>query len=626
MPKGLSGYRNHLQYYSPKKSWNQILEILNHKKTDIGGKQKEVELLFSQFAKHEMAHSAFRLLRILSTEFVKAQKLIHTVNKVIKFSHMYGFTPNDPNKLRVYVNMDINNTSEFDLFTDACPYHRHGALETLITRVNSDMENPNAAKGWVPLSRGRARLKRYEDMPIERALMRYSDAKSHYPEALIKEIAGQIEELRLPLELHYAETPEQILYMYSSGPSSCMFVGGKERPWRWMTDIGRHPCDFFAFHPFIRGVYTKVKSKGTVTARTYLYTMPDGKECHGRIYGADGRAGTALQNALSETGVKPIPVNGETDRGGSAGTFARECTFRIPGVPNDGEIYLPVPYMDNLRGGVNFAYDKEKKEFIVNCYDGSGYYMKDGKKLPYKEYSGYAGMTSGYLSSNHIGAGVECTHCGTRINSSSNIGRLAERVTGFRYCSNACIQAAGRVIARLGNSTQVIAIKSEVYIDPIADMYYTTEEACREAGGRPYEYDPLVADEEVRLSVGGYVIGSPGQEIRYPDGVAADVNQRYSRFNRINTSRIKETKHKYLEIDFSRVEGVRFIGTIPEQYSAETIDNDFGYPTNGSRTRMYTVMRDAENAPYISGNNQHTVRLRAGSTNIRQDEEVPVAA
>lgn len=625
MPKGLSGYKSKLSYYSPRNSWKQIVEILNHKKTDIGGKSKEAEALFTEFVQNEMSFSAFRILRILSPEFVKAQKIVHSINKKIQFTHMYGFTPGDPGKLRVYPNLEVNNTSDFDLFLEACPYHRHAAIEALIKRINADMLNPNAAKGWIPTSRGRARIKRFEDMPIERALMRYSDASKHYDEKTIKGIAGQLEELRLPLELHYAETPEQILYMYSSGPSSCMFVGGKERPWQWMTDIGRHPDDFFAFHPYVRGVYTKVKSKGTVTARTFLYTKEDGKEYHGRIYGADGRTQIALMNALHELGIIAIPINGESDRNGQAGSFMRECEFTIPGIENGGDVYMPFPYLDNLRGGISFEYDAPKKEFKVKCYDGSGHCLSNGKKIKYHEFPGYTGLTCGYVAASQVRSGAPCYSCGARV--TGTWAAMAERVTGYQYCGNTCINSSGRVIARLGNGTNVIMIKTEAYKDTLTEAYYTTEESCRENGGRQYYTDPLTVEEDPILSTIGYAHVYGDTHIRFQNSRAAVMFRDYQRYNIL--SKITQTNHKYLEIDFDKLVGVKFIGnTSLEHFSTEDVTEGFGYKNMEPLTRTgFRIRYDSDGRAYFEEpNNGDVVRLYEGSTNIRNNEEVAVAA
>jgi len=619
MAKGLTGYRKHLPYYSPKATWKDIQQLLENSRDQFEDAYDSVVGTFKEFAQHEMSHSVCRLVRILSTEYMKAEALFRSVGGAINFTHMYALTPNEPGKLRVFTNFEITPGHTGEALTGACPYHQYSVVEALLKRINEDMSKPAQQKAWVPIARGRSRLKRYEDMPIERALMRYTDAKTRHNmnDAGIKQVAAAFEELRQPLELHFAETPEQVLYMYSSGPSSCMSAVGKERAWGSMTNHGRHPCDFFAYHPYVRGCYTKTKAKGAVTARVFLYTKENKQEYYGRIYGTDGRAATALKNALEEKGIRSLPDDGGTSRDGFSGMFARECTFKIPGVQMGSDWVVPFPYMDNLRGGVNFTFDEKTHEFTANCYDGSGYTIVDGKKIAYREFPSYTGITAGYISSSQLGTHT-CHHCGAPINRTNKYLQYAERDTGHKYCGPGCLASLNKCIAIVGDSTRVIMNQSDAYYDGISGNFYTTEMACKERGGVPYEPDPCVRSEEVTLTTGGYAIA----DYRTSGSEYAEMANRVFGMNKILLEgRLKVEAKKYMEVDWSKHEGIRIIGEIPEDFHAE-IDNRYGYPIAEEtfRGRKISYAADKSN-PTISNKIRGAIPLSAYSR-LNEDQEV----
>lgn len=494
MPAGLKGYKAHLKFIPfgyNRKLLEQALE-----RFDISAFKKDYE----RFDKWPIHASAYRLVRILSSDMKLLGPVLNTERGMemgtaftVKPTCVMIPTPKCPDKIRVYPNLKINFSSMAEL-TNACPWTYADVLSDFVNEVNADMESPTKRAAWEILGRARKRLKKYEDIDNTRALLRYTNVKDlKLGEEEIKRIGDNITRSRKPLELIFAKTPAEIIKMYATGPDSCM-TGG--RNWSWLvTEHKTHPCAFYSYHPYIRGVYI-LDNMGKVRARTFLYTEEDGKEYYGRMYGNSGNDTNALIRELANMGVVALPVRGEPHyRVANVGYYYRAVEFEIPGVMYAGEYWMPYPFVDNLRGMPIFKWDPIKQVFKVQFFD------KDSTNRPKAvSYPNWEKAGEGAIPASKLGDMIACGHCGKAVNTKAGVGQWADYHTGAHYCTEKCIKAVGKVVAYDGENNAKIMLIDDCIRDPVLPAYYTNEEACIRSGGKPVVMNGYDLDEEIQYS------------------------------------------------------------------------------------------------------------------------------
>lgn len=307
-------------------------------------------------------------------------------------------------------------------------------------------------------------IRKSTNMSIQVFLMQ----KLGYNESNAKSYADQITAELWPLEVKYAETPEDFTHMYSTGPGSCMTPTKSENS--VLYSFGLCGPSWYAYHPYTKGAYIEDASK-QVLARTILFQQEDGTWKHGRIYGVRDKLVRSL-NTVGITELKSL--------------YDRKCEFRIPAVGKEGHHYCPAPYLDNISGDIiKYTYDDEANEFIFAINQPSN------KTRGWKQYSS---STVPHRSSEDCQASYRCGCCGN----TSSAPPLRIPGNSTRYCSRECIEtaSAGQYTAGMTRSgTLAVAATSEtrrtvegtVYVNQLA----ITERACPY-----YRYGPYCHAEE----------------------------------------------------------------------------------------------------------------------------------
>lgn len=304
-------------------------------------------------------------------------------------------------------------------------------------------------------------IKRVEkDMSIERILTRYcGHVFKGQPPSIIRDIADLIAEEYKPIKLHYAETPEEMLKMYSSGPSSCMSYRSDLALQNISKDY--HPQYFhflgkyFNTHPgewYIRagGKGAYIQKGKTVVARTILFPMEDGSFRHGRTYASTSLMLERFQEALKSAGHAPL---GSGDKNGH---WSRSVDFKIPVYKNEGKGCVPLPYFDNLSGSLVAKYlpDEDCVHFKLNSKEKS------------KDYVAVSGAQKGYLHLDDLIL-TNCEVCNAVIRPHQII-----EIDGHKRCAH-CTQKMGFVNAYQVDGAPIWKHRNECYRD--ADgRYFTT--------------------------------------------------------------------------------------------------------------------------------------------------------
>lgn len=390
---------------------------------------------------------AARLVRYFSTDF---KQFVDTVNNCLRTKCGVAINwltedqvlivphPKDATLLRVFINVKVSNTKLPMRYVS--PICHQEVLKAFTTELRTDLASDATSKKWETTNRSWRRLKRYEDMPTIRALQRYTNIPKHIGEESLKSLAAAIDADRKPLEIIYAEKPEDFITMYASGPSSCMAKGGEGGNFGFMLKKQVHPTSFFAFHPHTKGAY--IMRGGQVAARAILYEdhAKPGKWIYGRVYALDAQVKEKFINALEKAGLTSL---GAVDM--RHNILAYTCEFNVPGYLYSGEDYfMPVPYFDNLRHDIPLMvkWDKEKKEFNLKCYADP----KDRKDPSLKGYMRLdMGVTRGYVMSNEMSECI-CAHCGISYNPRTARSACVA-VDGAVFCCRTCAEAHSYVCA-----------------------------------------------------------------------------------------------------------------------------------------------------------------------------------
>jgi hypothetical protein len=135
-------------------------------------------------------------------------------------------------------------------------------------------------------------------------------------------------------EVFYAKTPEEIVYVYKHGPSSCMD-----------GDHDFHDLPEWPVAPYGAGdlavAYTK-NSKGRIQSRALCW--PE-KKLHGRCYGDIER----MRSALAGEGYTDL----RKGTGNKQDTFVGARLLKIP--TEDGDYEFVMPYFDDIGVGIDMG-------------------------------------------------------------------------------------------------------------------------------------------------------------------------------------------------------------------------------------------------------------------------------
>ncbi len=375
---------------------------------------------------------------------------------------MMVMSPGKIDHLRVYPNIVFDpselGSSENIRITDA-----ETILGGFIHSYQEDMTDkiPGTSEKWKTQERIDKRLGAFEDMPTARALTRFYNLEDNFKPDIIRDLATKFDNCRKPMELLYADKPEDFLIMYGSGPSSCMVHSTYKETWVPLDKAGQTPTSFYAYFPWTRGAY--MMKGGKVVARTILFadnTAPPfdmgypkfnkkaEKWSYGRLYTTNQEMTREFLKALKSNGYHPINPNSGDGMNGRY-TPPEGVEFRIPGIKISNKNYImPFPYFDNMDyhgKGFCAAFDDKTNEFVM-VYQS----RPNQKAVPINGRGGFL-KSSDYIQK-------ECDHCHGH---SSVEGRWLEgrwytaEEDGTLYCSEDHIKAAGYTRVVTGDTTPV---------------------------------------------------------------------------------------------------------------------------------------------------------------------------
>lgn len=343
------------------------------------------------------------------------------------------------------------------------------SIKTLVDQYEKEIHIDGAKEKWASVDRVKKRLLETLEVPTARALARYLNLDDGTG-TQARDLATKIDTARKPMELLFADTPEDFLVMYGpNGPPSCMSHTG-QAAWAFMEKVGMTATSFYAYFPYTRGAY--LMKNGKVFARVVLYTNADqdttdmgyptfnkakAKIWHyGYPYSSTGDH-TELKKALASHGIKPMANSPK----GNHFVPPEGYSFEIPGInmnlkangANGVDYGCPFPFFDNMdyRGtGFCAEFDPTTKMFKITYKAGQG-------SVP-------ANNRNGYLHSMDY-VQKRCEHCGSTTST-----KWITTHDGHLYDTRACAEA--------NNYTQIYNGAGENWIkkEHIDNSYVPTDD------------------------------------------------------------------------------------------------------------------------------------------------------
>ena len=399
--------------------------------TMVNNKSKELK------AYHEFLYAVFPATLVESITKRTRPLIVLTPDKLdhLRVYHNVIF---DPVNLEKTENIKITDVdSVFGMFL-------HSYQEDMSGKI------PHADEKWKDQTRIDKRLYAYEDMPTARAFVRFYNLEEMIKPDQIRDLATKFDNARKPMQLLYADRPEDFLIMYGSGPSSCMMHSTYKDTWVILDKAGLTPTSFYAYFPWTRGAY--IMKGGKVAARTILFANPETppfdmgfpsfkKEAkswnYGRIYAINTEMHSEFLKALKSNGYSKIEHFYSNDTGGKF-IPPEGVEFRIPGVKGGSKNYIiPFPYFDNMDyhgKGFYARFDTKTNEFVMSYQTANR--------------AGVVPITSrgGYLKSSDY---IEktCEHCKANT---TTYGWIASQ-DGCLFCGEKCVTQAGYTKMLSGN-------------------------------------------------------------------------------------------------------------------------------------------------------------------------------
>jgi hypothetical protein len=433
-----------------------ILEKIFNLCEDITSEEKQKLYLYCfKYVDHPVIEATLAKIKVLApkvTEFLNmlnqcSKNISSAYNKYTTDKQVLIVVPNDPTMLRIYKNITINGTKDLNNANSMSP----DILSSFIKEYEADIYRD---KKWADINK---RLDEYEDMPTARALARYANLGLDPQSATLRDLAIRMDEYRKPMEIKFADTPEDFYIMYGSGPHSCMgYKASNVSSWKHLTDNKMYPSSWYSYYPKTRGAY--VIKGNTVLARAILFKQPDGSYRYGRIYYTATEYIGKFQSSLKAMGItqqighhKPS-INTE---------------FYIPGIAVKGSNtkYAPWPYFDDIDPVFSVEWEKEKNRFRITHSARS--VNKNG--VPQNG-------TNGFIRScDYENAGM-CDNCG-------RTGKMEHTHDGARsFCTTACGVALGYRQITQGNGAARWEIPDEYHVKTTSGLLFSTLQAAFDNG------------------------------------------------------------------------------------------------------------------------------------------------
>lgn len=427
--------------------------------------------------------------------------------------------PTDFTQLRVYENIIISSHNDSDL-DNISIFDAGIVFKTFMANYTKDMSNeiPNSSQKWETPERIEKRLNTYIDMPTARALSRYTNLDKLYPpekNTRIRDFALGVDDYRKPMELSFAETPEDFCIAYGSGPSSCMTLhGGNAAKFKWMWDNKFCPASFYAYFPYTRGAYIAKNKK--VIARTILFKDPNDEKkwSYGRIYADTNEITTKFISSMEAVGITSLEKRADYTKH-RVFTVPDGTSFKIPGVPysKPGVMCMPWPFFDNMEyhgKGFYASYDKKTNEFIIT-FNSKG--NKDKEYLPVQNQNGVL------LSVDY--SDKQCDYCKQYHREKGFPWQMTN--DGGAFDSLECMLASGYVRVMTGIATHYQ--KPDPHLIPIQgvnkSVFFSTMKAAKDS-----QYLPLLTSDGLVPEEGDIEVTNQYQHVEVIDGVEWCMKQK----------------------------------------------------------------------------------------------------
>jgi hypothetical protein len=407
--------------------------------------------------------------------------------------------PNNSAALRVFPNIMLNTHRKLENISTSTSAI---TLATFLAEYEEDIADDKKKQKWEPLERATKLLNDYLDMPTARALSRYVFTNGKIKDDTIRDFADAIDNFRKPLELIFAETPEDFVTMYGSGPQSCMaYSAGERSSWLFLEEKYKQcPASWYAYYPYTKGVYA-VKA-GKVIARAICFADPkkgfvgpETKWQYGRVYPTTPEIDRKFKETLHQNGI--------TELSSVPHTPLPSFEFTIPGVLKDSGVYAaPWPYFDNINRGAeywNVAFDKDTHEFKIQ-FDPSKYLSVNNR-------SGHI-ISSDYIT-------LECSSCGNPINM-KKAPVIPVEAGEHAFCSDNCAASYGYHRVIQGNQSSVYKRLTEEMVSLKDDSFvkFSTIKAAQNCG-----YLPLIEELGVFPEENDYKVAKGGEiHVKSSDG------------------------------------------------------------------------------------------------------------
>jgi hypothetical protein len=503
---------DHIRKMSTKEDINKTFEELMSGKFFMGETASLNDLKNDRLfraATHLVRHSAVAYTNLIGSIISIATKdfLLGGGQDIFANSPIMVPVKGKPAEVYVFLNVIPDTLSLRELQAVSWASNAN-VLKTFYTEMSTQKASTSAdAQKWATFKRGLKRIHKFEQMPLTRALARYTKvANKGWTETHIRDICAVYEEMSKPIELIWADNdPTKFWEMYKTGPASCMSPqpnsGGVSgvRPWLFLTEKNWHPTSIFAFSPHVKGVFFKAGKDGNVAARTMVYEKP-GKKEFGRIYGANDRYANQLAGALRTLGYSPL--NGLLEYAGLRGqAWHHKYTFEVPAFTGSDAVgnapIMPIPYMDNHTVKLYVEYDEDRNVFIVEC---------DGDRQSNINAQG----TSGFVTSVQLEEN-KCHNCGHTLGMDKVVSQDGSGV----FCTHQCAAGSGYILAIRDDGSTVTVPASQAIVDFHDNRKYTNEAAAARHGVLPFR-PCLTEDNEEGDEVYTKQIGSP---VLYKDEV-----------------------------------------------------------------------------------------------------------
>lgn len=479
---------------SAKEILDEIFSIVNNLSDEAKAKFKEH---CYKYIDHPVFEIVSQKVNSLSKEFGTLHNVLGkcglSADQLSKFMQgpkpIIVLCPDNYQSLRIYENLIVDKLDAHYLASCSTL----SLKDTLSSFIKVYEDDAFRDKKWAnPVTRTNS----FVDMPTARAIERYFGLSLKADK--IRDLAIALDNYRKPLEVSFAETPQDFFKMYNSGPTSCMgYAAGNSKAWEHLIKNNMYPPSFYAWYPHTKGAY--IERNGVIVARVICFKEPDGKWVYGRIYSATPEYSSKFVMALNDLGIYSKIKSHKPPE---------DVDFMLPSLEIKGSVtrQAPWPYFDDMDPVLSVKYLEDSKEFHV-------VHVKAAKE----EQSNIPQNTpTGFIRSIDFMQGAQCAYCGKR-------GRMISSNDGVHtFCSAYCATRLGYVEVMQGNGVHIWEKPSELHILIFnSDVRFSTLRAARDNNYDPVTIEGLLQEEGEIMVVnnGERYTSREGWNCRSIDGV-----------------------------------------------------------------------------------------------------------